>query len=263
MAQDLSPQETPRASMSDCPGAPPSVGFPQAPIPDAPLPVPPEADRRKQLLARLLNRVGIPTSPGTEWALDWLQVLVIAGLLAWLTMSYVIVRMQVPTGSMEPTIMPGDSFFVDKASYDLGLRHPKPGDIVVFWHYEDTPTCRDGFLNWRWGPLHGCWVRYVKRLIAVGGQTVQIKGDCKVTVNGAPLSGPAFDRCYEPRGRMGTDVWTVPADSYFALGDNTENSSDSRYWGFVRASDFIGEPFLRVWPPAKLGFMNAYWGSQP
>lgn len=224
---------------------------------------PPQPERPKPLLARLLNGLGFSTSPGVEWGLDWLQVLVVAGLLAWFTMSYVVVRMEVPTGSMEPTIMPGDSFFVDKVSYDLGLKHPKPGDIIVFWHYESAPKCRDGFLLWHWGPRHGCWVRYVKRLVAVGGQTVQLKGNCKVTINGKPLDSPAFARCYEARGRMGTSVWKVPPGSYFALGDNTENSSDSRYWGFLKASEFIGEPFLRVWPFGRLGFMNGYLGSVP
>jgi len=224
---------------------------------------PPQPERPRPLLARLLNGLGLSTSPGMEWGLDWLQVLFVAGLLAWFTMSYVVVRMKVPTGSMEPTIMPGDSFFVDKVSYDLGLKHPKPGDIIVFWHYEPSPKCQDGFLFWHWGPRHGCWVRYVKRLIAVGGQTVQLKGDCKVTVNGVPLKGPAFARCYEPRGRMGTALWKVPPGSYFALGDNTENSSDSRYWGYLKASQFIGEPFLRVWPLNRLGFMNGYLGSVP
>lgn len=254
-------EEVPHRPAPDPPPLPPFVG-PVSGVEALPTAAP-QADRRRPLLARLLNALGISTSPNSEWALDWLQVLAIAGLLAWGTMSYVVVRMQVPTGSMEPTIMPGNSFFVDKISYDLGLRNPRPGDIIVFWHFESTPSCQDGFLFWRWGSFHSCWVRYVKRLIAVGGQTVQIKGDCKVTVDGAPLSGPAFERCYEPRGRMGTDLWTVPKDSYFALGDNTENSSDSRYWGFLKASDFIGEPFLRVWPPNQLGFMNAYWGSLP
>jgi len=75
--------------------------------------------------------VGIPTSPGVEWVLDWLQVIAIAGVLAWAVMTYGVVRMRVPTGSMEPTIMPGDSFFVDKFTYLVGLNKPEPGDIII------------------------------------------------------------------------------------------------------------------------------------
>jgi len=203
----------------------------------------PEATGRKPYISRLLNRFGIKTSPAVDWWLDWLQVLAVAALLAWVVMTFVVVRMRVPTGSMEPTIMAGSSFFVDKISYYF--REPKPGDIIVFWHEEN-----------------GKKVRYVKRLIAVGGQTVQIGNDGRVYVDGKALIGPAFDRTYYQGGKMGDQPWTVPEDHYFVLGDNSRNSLDSRYWGFVNKKDFIGEPFLRVWPPSQFGFMNGYLGSK-
>lgn len=205
-----------------------------------PQPVP---TQRKPYISRLLNRFGIRTSPAVDWWLDWLQVLAVAALLAWVVMTFVVVRMRVPTGSMEPTIMAGSSFFVDKISYYF--REPKPGDIIVFWHEEN-----------------GKKVRYVKRLIAVGGQTVQIGNDGRVYVDGKALTGPAFDRTYYQGGKMGDQAWTVPQGHYFVLGDNSRNSLDSRYWGFVAKKDFIGEPFLRVWPPSQFGFMNGYLGSK-
>jgi signal peptidase I len=229
-------------------------------------------ERHKPLLARLLNAIGIPTSPGVEWALDWLQVILIAGVLAWSVMTYGVVRMRVPTGSMEPTIMPGDSFFVDKFSYLIGLRQPKPGDIIVFWHTENGRMCRPGFplgpLEIRWGELRPCRERYVKRLIAVGPATVTIKQG-KIYLNDQLMTDPAFNRDYvcsnadprDPQLRTNTCSWTVPEGKLFVLGDNTRNSSDSRYWGFVDAKDFIGEPFFRVWPPDRLGPMNGYFGS--
>ncbi|MGQ9478218.1 MAG: signal peptidase I [Candidatus Bipolaricaulia bacterium] len=223
--------------------------------------------RKKPFLAKLLNRLGIKTGETAEWALDWLQVIVVAGLLAYLVMTFVLVRMRVPTGSMVPTIEEGDSFFVDKISYYF--RKPLPGDIIVFWHYE-----------------RGQKVRYVKRLIAVAGQTVQIKGcdrfpqgECGLYVNGKRLEGPSFDRPYYNSGyfdfcQIGAAVGdhctmsdpetviTVPEGHYFVLGDNSRNSLDSRFWGFASAKDFIGEPFLRVWPPQRFGFMNGYLGSK-
>lgn len=222
-------------------------GFPGAPLePEVPV----EPPHPKPLLARLINRLGLRTGPRFDSLLDWIQVLAVAGFLAWLTMSFVVVRMKVPTGSMEPTIHAGSSFFVDKISYLF--RDPRPGDIIVFWHNE-SPTRR---------------VRYVKRLIAVGGQTVQIKDcvqyppeQCGIYVDGQRLTGPAFDRPYYRGGKMGDQVWTVPEGHYFVLGDNSRNSLDSRFWGFVDEKDFIGEPFLRVLPLNQFGFMNGYFGA--
>jgi len=215
-----------------------------------------DEERHRPWLARLLNRYGVKTSPGAEWVLDWLQIIVIAVLLALFTMNFVIVRMRVPTGSMEPTIMPGSSFFVDKISFYF--RKPQPGDIIVFWHNEGTDQ----------NPRP---VRYVKRFIAVGGQTVQIK-DCYVYVNGVPMTSDAFNhpehpnperRCYYSSGKMGDQMLTVPPGHFFVLGDNSRNSLDGRYWDFpfVCEKDFIGEPFLKVWPPQEIGFMNGYFGS--
>jgi len=206
--------------------------------------------RPKPFLSRLLNRAGLRTGPGVDWALDWVQVLAVAALLAWFTMSFVVVRMRVPTGSMEPTIHADSSFFVDKLSFYF--REPQPGDIIVFWHDEGD----------------GDRVRYVKRLIATGGQSVQIKDCaqhpaevCGVYVNGSKLNGDAFARKYYKGGKMGDQAWTVPEDHYFVLGDNSRNSLDSRFWGFVQEGEFIGEPFLRVWPLNQFGFMNGYFGS--
>jgi signal peptidase I len=106
-------------------------------------------------------------------------------------------------------------------------------------------------------------MRYVKRLIAVGGQTVEIRnGD--LYVDGERLDDPAFDRYYsssDPRMAYGISATVVPEGTWFVLGDNTNNSWDSRYWGFVDERDFIGEPFLRVWPLNRFGWINGYFGS--
>lgn len=211
-----------------------------------------EVVRSKPFLARVLNKIGIRTGPFMDSMLDWVQVLAVAAILAWLTMSYVVVRMRVPTGSMEPTIRSDSSFFVDKMSYYF--REPSQGDIIVFWHNENS--------NKR--------VRYVKRLIATEGQTVRIRDciqytreECGVYVDGEKMTGPAFDRPYYSNGKMQDEEWVVPEDSYFVLGDNSRNSLDSRFWGFVDQEDFIGEPFLRVWPLNQFGFMNGYFGTGP
>lgn len=203
---------------------------------------------KKAYSARLLNRLGVSTNSTVNYILEWVDVLVVAGLLAWLIMSFVTVRMTVPTGSMKPTIQPGDSFFVDKITYNF--REPNIGDIIVFWHHDNNTTWRDDRNN---QPVKGPRTRYVKRLVAKAGDTVAIRnGD--VFLNGEKLSGPQFDRRYYPGPMAGRTV-KVPPHHYLVLGDNSDNSLDSRYWGFVKASAFIGEPYLRVWPPSRFGLM--------
>jgi signal peptidase I len=264
--------------------------------------------------------------------LEWVEVLIVAGALAALVMTFVTVRMHVPTGSMIPTIDPSDSFFVDRISYYF--RDPKPGDIVVFYH-TDALTVRSvaaGSVAEASGITRGAQIkfinqipvadggegivgtlpadthvylialqktedgryaarqfglgpteegmtsleafglttrekrlRYVKRLIAVGGQTVQIR-DGDVYVDGESLGGPRFDREYsvdDARMRYGVVPTEVPEGKWFVLGDNSSDSLDSRYWGFADEKDFIGEPYLRVWPFSRFGGMNGYFGSSP
>lgn len=193
--------------------------------------------KKKPYSARILNLLGIKTNQTVDYILEWVDVLAVAALLAWLIMTFVTVRMSVPTGSMKPTIEPHDSFFVDKVSYYF--RKPKIGDIVVFWHHRDD----------------GTKTRYVKRLVAKGGDTVEIKGG-DIYVNDQELTGPKFDRYYWAEGDYGVGEIQVPEDKYYLLGDNSSNSFDSRFWGFADSSSFIGEPYIRVWPLSRFGLMN-------
>ena len=125
-------------------------------------------------------------------------------------------------------------------TYNLG---PKP---------EGASTFRDlGIV------VHERRTRYVKRLIAIGGQTVQII-DGDIYVDGERLEGPRFDRQYysaDPRFQFGIEPTLVPENHYFMLGDNSTDSFDSRYWGFVDDRDIIGVPYLRVWPLTRFGPM--------
>jgi len=288
-------------------------------------------EKRPPVILRLVWAWGWHPGRAASEVLEWVEVLIVAGVLAFLVITFVTVRMHVPTGSMEPTIhgdpngLKADSFFVDKISYYF--RSPKPGDIVVFWHTEAVSvgrvvagsaaarakllpkdqilyvnsqqvfsaadaneaiasladgteirlgTSRIGLVDMgtkRAGAAsledlgivpHDQRTRYVKRLIAVGGQSVSIR-DGSVYVDGQKLEGPRFQRTYtsnDPRMRFGVDPahpTVVPQGTWFVLGDNSADSWDSRYWGFVDRKDFIGEPYLRVWPLTRFGPMNGYF----
>jgi len=276
-------------------------------------------EKKPAWILRLVWRLGWQPGRVMREVLEWIEVLVVAGALAALIMSFVTVRMHVPTGSMIPTIDPKDSFFVDRITYYF--RDPRPGDIVVFRHTEQvlvrsvaagsaaaragiTPGTQLLYLNTEpayttdgldaylaslaegtdlrlivaGGTQYDLGrkgagatsladlgittrekrMRYVKRLIAVGGQTVQIE-DGDIYIDGERLTDPRFDRYYysnDPRFRYGIEPTRVPEGHYFVLGDNSQNSFDSRFWGFVDERDFIGEPYLRVWPLHRFGLMR-------
>ena len=276
-------------------------------------------EKKPAWILRLAWHFGYEPGRVMREVLEWTEILVVAGVLAVLIMSFVTVRMHVPTGSMIPTIDPKDSFFVDRITYYF--RDPKPGDIVVFRHTEQVlvrsveggsiaeaagVTPGDQLLYLNSEPVYSTEaadsyvaslqegveirltvvggrqyelgskqagnaaladigietrerrMRYVKRLVAVGGQTVQIVGG-DLYVDGEKLTDPRFDRYYysnDPRFRCGVEPTLVPEGHYFVLGDNSHNSFDSRFWGFVDEKDFIGEPYLRVWPFDRFGLMR-------
>jgi len=284
--------------------------------------------KKPALILRVIRHYGFNPGRVVSEILEWVEVLVVAGLLAFLVISFVTVRMHVPTDSMYPTIngdpsaLRADSFFVDKISYYF--RNPKPGDIVVFWHTEAVLISRvaagskaesagiqpgDRLITINRRPVFSAVgaddiiasvpagsqlvlgilgkplfelgertsqlvsleqlgiaareqrVRYVKRLIAVGGQTVQIDGG-DIIVDGKKLEGKRFDRYYYSNlaGLLfGVEPTLVPEGKWFVLGDNSKDSFDSRYWGFVDERDFIGEPYIRVWPLPRFGPMNGYF----
>jgi signal peptidase I len=188
----------------------------------------------------------------TEWAVNILILLFGTTVLAQ--------PFIVPTPSMDRTVMVGDHLIVDKLSYapaDGFSRHllpysePKRGDIIVFRWPIDINT------------------NFVKRCMGVPGDHLRI-ADKEVYLNGRRLQepyvqhvaglepyrdnfpaepfGPVYDRARE---MLGADVvngeLVVPEGQYFAMGDNRDNSSDSRYWGLVPRENIIGKPVVIFW----------------
>ena len=156
---------------------------------------------------------------------EWIFTLLVAVLLSLAVRTYVAEARWIPSGSMLPTLKVGDHILIEKVSYKInGINR---GDIIVF---KAPPASRlDEVL--------------IKRVIGLPGDTVSInKGT--VYINGAPLEEP-----YElERPKNEFEPFTVPAGSIFVMGDNRNNSFDSRYWGVVPDDLVIGKALARFYP---------------
>ena len=174
------------------------------------------------------------------------EAIAIAVLLALVIRTLVVQAFTIPSGSMMDTLLVGDYILVNKFLYGPelpftethvpGLRTPGRGDIVVFKYPQDEK--RD----------------FIKRVIGTPGDTVQVRGP-QVFVNGTALREPYVKRIDTPPSggqtycgyAYGCEPTLVPPDSYFVMGDNRDNSQDSRYWGFVRRDKIKGKAFLIYW----------------
>jgi signal peptidase I len=195
----------------------------------------------------------------SEGLTDWLKSIAIAFALFLFLRTSVIEAFKIPTSSMEGTLLVGDFLLVNKAVYGARLpgldvtlpsfAEPKRGDVIVFH------------------PPHEPDKNYVKRLVGVPGDTLEMR-DKDLYLNGAPVYEP-YARHVDGRGDAvhpdmewqshhliaslppeyypTRDNWgpiVVPAGRFFVLGDNRDNSEDSRYWGFVTRNQIRGRPWL-------------------
>jgi signal peptidase I len=166
-------------------------------------------------------------SPGASLVRSVIEIVLIVGaalVLALLIQQFVVKPFSIPSGSMEPTLVQGDRILVARFAYRFG--DPKPGDVVVF----DPPIARKE--------------EYVKRVVAVAGDTVSVH-DGKLYVNGEPMTEPYL----KDANLAGTyEEITVPKDMVFVMGDNRNNSADSRVFGPVPKSSILGRVFAIYWP---------------
>lgn len=168
--------------------------------------------------------------PLSRFLLDILETLLISLVLYW-GIQLVSARIRVDSVSMQPTLYAGDFVFVNRLAYKLGS--PSRGDIVVFKN-----------------PIDPTQVPYIKRVIGLPGDHVHIV-DKKVYVNDIELVEPYLT----VETQKGGD-WNVPEDSLFVMGDNRNNSSDSREWGWVPLKDVIGKAEVIYWPPDDWSLLN-------
>ena len=203
------------------------------------------------------------SNPGHEGNTDWLtslQSLLATVVIAVFVITYVVQAFQSPSVSMENTLLIGDYLLVDKLCYGgsgsflVPYRPIRRGDIIVF-HYPVNPS-----------------QHFVKRVIGVPGDRIHLVNK-RVFVNGTPLPEP-YVRYFKPERNffrddfprldvldpgINADWWVqmpklvedgqliVPEGHYFAMGDNRDDSSDSRYWGFVPRENIVGRPLLIYW----------------
>ena len=175
---------------------------------------------------------------------EYIEAILLAIVIAFFVRTFVIQAYKIPSGSMKPTLLIGDHILVSKFNYGIRLPlirstlipvgTPKRGDIVVFIYPEDRSK------------------DFIKRLIGLPGDTIEIR-DKKILLNGLPWSdahGVYVDNLIIPGSVQPRDNFgpvTVPEGSLFVMGDNRDESYDSRFWGFVPMKDVLGKALIIYW----------------
>jgi signal peptidase I len=178
---------------------------------------------------------------------EYFELIAETAVFVFFVMTFVVQAFQIPTGSMEPTLLVGDFLLVNKMAYVrpesaferaiLPRKDIKRQDVVVFKYPKNLSQ------------------DFVKRVVALEGETVEIK-DKQVFVNGQPLQEPykvhsdaqIYDKSdtfhYDDLIRDNFGPVVVPPGHCFVMGDNRDNSADSRYWGFLPMSYIKGRPWV-------------------
>ena len=175
---------------------------------------------------------------------EYIEAILLAIVIAFFIRTFVIQAYKIPSGSMKPTLLIGDHILVSKFNYGIRLPlvrstlipvgTPKRGDIVVFIYPEDRSK------------------DFIKRLIGLPGDRIEIRNK-NIFLNGLPWSdthGVHVDNLIIPGSVQPRDNFgpvTVPEGSLFVMGDNRDESYDSRFWGFVPMKDVLGKALIIYW----------------
>jgi len=175
---------------------------------------------------------------------EYAKAIITALVLAMLIRTFIIQAFKIPSGSMIPTLLVGDHILVNKFLYGtkipfsdkkvLIFKKPERGDIMVF-KYPENPS-KD----------------FIKRVVAVEGDVIESKNK-EIYVNGSRVKEPYTQHTdssmrpmgTEPRDNFGPVI--VPKNKYFVMGDNRDQSYDSRYWGYVDSKDIRGKALILYW----------------
>lgn len=170
---------------------------------------------------------------------EWVESILKAFVLVLVVKTFVVQAFFIPTESMQSTLMVGDYLLVDKITYMF--RDPVPGEIVVFEYPQDPQKS------------------FIKRCVAVGGERVSHQDDT-LYKNGKPLKEPYTQ--YLPLSaiyasdRRNFAERTITPGTFWMMGDNRNNSQDSRYWGELPRWRIIGKAWAGYWPLNRIGLMN-------
>jgi signal peptidase I len=175
---------------------------------------------------------------------EYAEAIIIAILIAVVVRTFVVQAFKIPSRSMVPTLLVGDHILVNKFIYGvkvpflrktiIPITNPQRGDIVVFIYPNDRSK------------------DYIKRVIGVSGDKIEIKNKI-IFINGKQYSdayGIYSDNVIYPGSMQPRDNFgpvTVPPESLFVMGDNRDESADSRFWGFVDLKDVEGKAFIIYW----------------
>jgi signal peptidase I len=176
--------------------------------------------------------------------IEYIEAIAIAILLALLIRTFIIQAFKIPSGSMLPTLQIGDHLLVNKFSY--GVKNPFSGNVLIPW---GQPRQGD-VVVFRFPQDRS--VDYIKRVVGVSGDTIVIKNK-KVFINDKAIeeihahytSNSIMPAAVGPRDNFGPVK--VPEGKIFVMGDNRDNSYDSRFWGFVEQRDVLGKAFMIYW----------------
>lgn len=174
-----------------------------------------------------------------------IEAIALAIILALFIRTFVVQAFKIPSGSMKDTLLIGDHILVNKFVYGvkipfidktvIPIKNPKREDIIVFKYPVDPEK------------------DFIKRVIGLPGDVIEIK-DRQVFINGKAFGPRSYEKYTSPdnpsTGSNERDNFgpiTVPEDSLFVMGDNRDNSHDSRFWGFVQYDDVKGKAFLIYW----------------
>ncbi len=191
------------------------------------------------------------------------EAIIIAIILALFIRTFIVQAFKIPSGSMKNTLLIGDHILVNKFIYGIKIpftgitlipvKEPKRGDIVVFKFPQDPSK------------------DFIKRVVGIAGDRIEIKNK-KVYVNGKHnkkdhvihTDSQVYYRGQHREQRDNMDVVTVPEESIFVMGDNRDESHDSRFWGFVNLKAMRGKAFIIYWSwnsENKDSFLNyVRWG---
>ena len=175
---------------------------------------------------------------------EYAEAIIIAILIAVVVRTFAVQAFKIPSRSMVPTLLVGDHILVNKFIYGvkvpflrktiIPITNPQRGDIVVFIYPNDRSK------------------DYIKRVIGVSGDKIEIKNKI-IFINGKQYSdayGIYSDNVIYPGSMQPRDNFgpvTVPPESLFVMGDNRDESADSRFWGFVDLKDVEGKAFIIYW----------------